>query len=87
MGALQIAALRKGAALINFARAELVDSEALAARCGTAPLHGSCLGAASVGTASVGAASVGTAGVGGRYDTGEYTGKYIADFADDVLKS
>jgi len=53
IGEKEIGALRRGANLINFARAELVDSEALAA----------------------------------RYETGEYNGKYIADFADDVLKA
>jgi len=53
IGAEQIALMKKNANLVNFARAELVDSEALAA----------------------------------RYACGEYTGKYVADFADDVLHS
>jgi len=48
----EISKLKKGAHLINFARAELVDSEALLA----------------------------------RYNSGDYSGKYIADFADAVLK-
>jgi len=53
IGEREIAALKKGANLINFARGELVDSAALLA----------------------------------RYETGDYAGKYIADFADPILRS
>lgn len=52
IGSNEINKLKKGAHLINFARAELVDSEALLS----------------------------------RYNSGDYAGKYIADFADPVLK-